>query len=118
MQEQARRMDARMPHEPVTERGYRAEPPYYLNEYETSARIAVDGTVNGHRYEVGEYIRCHGVFATYEEASGQVEAMERYIAERQHGLHRQPGVRNPGWPIVHVERAPGADFSNAPAQHS
>ena len=93
--------------------------PYYLNEYETSRRHTVDGTPDGLIYEIGLYVQCHGTFATYDGARSRVDAMQTYIAERQCGLGHAPRRRSGSgraWPIIHVERTPGEDFSTAPAQ--
>ena len=39
-----------------------------------------------------------------------VDAMQTRLAERRHGLHAPDSVLCSGWPVVHVEPHPGADF--------
>lgn len=82
---------------------------YYLNEYMTD-RAFGGPQEGGWWYDTGTFVACHGVYPTRGEAEAAADAMAPGLAERRCGLHAPDSVLCSGWPAVHVERHPGADF--------
>ena len=89
-----------------------ARRPFRLNEYLTD-RAFGGAEEGGWWYDTGVFVKCHGTFATREEAWAARDALDAYLAERREGLHDPSSVRCTGWPDLLVEQRPGADFPRA-----
>lgn len=96
----------------IEERRLEAEgEPFYLNEYDAS-RMYGGPEEGGWWYDVGDYLKCHGVFPTREAARAHLETPEMvaYVRGRQAGRHRPSSLLCYGWPVVYVEQHPGCNF--------
>lgn len=87
-----------------------AETLYFLNEYLTDKAYG-GAEEGGWWYNVGEYVRCHGV---HEHLAAAQEALEitrqHYLLQEQAGQARPDSVACTGYPDIFIQEHPGRDY--------
>ena len=82
---------------------------FRLNEY-LENRSYGGPEEGGWYYTTGEFVKCHGRYATFEEAEAAQNALDGYLDEKRAGQHRPGSIQCSGWSSLTIEAHHGADF--------
>ena len=83
--------------------------PFRVNEYLTN-RACGGPEEGGWWYDTGQFIECHGRFATRAEAEAEVEARKAWLADKRDGQYTPSSVLCDGWTVLLIEDCAGADY--------
>lgn len=89
----------------------------HLNEYELN-RAYGGPEEGGWWYDTGKFVRCHGVFSSWESAFEKREELVEYLAERRVDCHEPSSVACQGWPSISIEIRPGENFPKTPPRYT
>ena len=82
---------------------------FHVNEYITN-RAYGGPEEGGWWYDTGTFVQCHGTAPTRVEAHGILETVRPDLDRARAGLHDPGSVLCTGWPDIHIEPDPGADY--------
>ena len=83
---------------------------FHVNEYITN-RAYGGPEEDGWWYGTGEFVKCHGTVASFDEAEAICESLRGYLDESHEAEKYGPNsMLCAGWTVILVEDRPGTDY--------